>query len=137
MAEESCLFCRIIRKEIPAHIVYEDQDTLAFLDIHPRAPGHTMVISKVHGPSVSTMPPEALGPLFQTVQKVAQRLEAVLTPDGMTIGINQGNASGQTVAHLHIHLLPRFTGDKGGSIHTVVDNPPQESPEHFKDRIKF
>lgn len=137
MSNETCLFCKIVRREIPAHIVYEDQETLALLDIHPRAPGHTMVISKVHGVSISAMPPEALPPLFQTVQKVAQRLMTVLAPDGMTIGINQGDVSGQTVPHLHIHLLPRFKGDGGGSIHTIVDNAPQESPQHFTDLLKF
>ncbi|MFH1246254.1 MAG: HIT family protein [Candidatus Liptonbacteria bacterium] len=135
--EENCLFCKVARKELPAHIIYEDADSLAFLDIHPKAPGHTVVIPKVHAQKISALPEKLVGPVFQAVQKVATRLSDVLAADGLTIGINQGPVSGQTVPHLHIHLMPRFTGDHGGSIHSVVDNPPKETLESLKDRIKF
>lgn len=137
MASQDCLFCRIIRKEIPAYIVHEDADSLAFLDVSPRAPGHTMVIPKVHAATISELPEALVGPVFQTVQKVAHHLKEVLAADGLTIGINQGSISGQTVPHLHVHLMPRFSGDKGGSIHTIVNNPPSEPLEALQEKIKF
>ena len=118
-------------------MVHEDEDTLAFLDIHPKAPGHTVVIPKVHAPTLMELPKECVGPVFHTVQKVAKRLQDVLGAEGLTIGINEGSVSGQTVPHLHIHVLPRFRGDRGSSIHSVVDNPPEESLEHLRERIQF
>ncbi len=122
---DSCLFCRIAAKEIPAEIVYEDDRTVAFLDVHPRAPGHAMVIPKTHAPTLAGLPDAEVGPLFAAVQKVARLLAAKLAPDGITIGMNQGRASGQEVDHLHVHLIPRWHGDGGSSIQSVVDNPPR------------
>jgi len=118
-----CLFCKIVNKEINAEIVYEDQETLAILDVHPRAPGHTMVLSKVHAENILDLPEEKIGPVFLAVKKVTGLLKEKHRPDGFTIGINQGRASGQAVDHLHIHIIPRWHDDKGGSIHSVVNNP--------------
>lgn len=137
MLDSSCIFCKVIRKEIPAYIVYEDEMALGFLDIHPRAPGHVMVIPKYHAATISELPGDLVDPVFQAVRKVAKRLEEVLGADGMTIGVNQGPISGQTVPHLHVHLMPRFADDGGGSIHSVVDNAPKESLETLQDKIKF
>lgn len=137
MAEESCLFCSVAAKGIPAHVVYEDAHALAFLDIHPKAPGHTVVIPKVHAATLMDLPESEIAPVFRAVQKVAVRLRNVLGVDGLTIGINQGEVSGQTVPHLHVHVLPRFHGDRGQSIHSVVDNPPEESLDNLAKKIKF
>lgn len=131
-----CLFCRIGRHELAAHVVYEDAHALAFLDRTPRAPGHTMVIPKAHAPTIVDLPPEEVGPLFTAVKRVAEKLTRALGPQGMTIGINQGLVSGQTIDHLHVHLLPRFAADGGGSIHSVVLNPPKESPEAIAEKIR-
>ena len=127
MREEKCLFCKIAAKEISSEVVYEDEHTLAFLDISPRAPGHTVVISKYHAPSILSLPNEEINQLFSTVKKVDILLSEKLNPDGVTIGINQGKASGQEVDHLHIHLMPRWYHDKGGSVQSIVHNPPKES----------
>lgn len=123
---EDCLFCRIVRKEIPAHIVYEDDAALAFLDIHPHAKGHTVVIPKHHAADLAALPREAVGPLFEAVRAVAAKAVPALQADGLTIGVNQGAVSGQTVHHLHVHILPRFHGDGGGSIHSAVKAPSGE-----------
>ena len=131
-----CLFCKIAKKEIPAEIVYENAETVAFLDIHPRAPGHTMVIAKHHSASLLDLPEEKIGPLFLAVKRVTQMVEDALVPHGFTIGINHGRVSGQAVAHLHVHILPRFEGDRGGSIHSVVENPPRESLQEIGERIR-
>lgn len=117
-----CLFCKIARKEIPAEVVYEDEAAMAIADIHPRAPGHVFVIPKQHCANFTEMPDELIAPVFAAVKKTAMLLKDKVKADGMTIGINQGRASGQEVDHLHIHILPRFMGDGGGSIQSVVDS---------------
>ena len=131
-----CLFCGIAAGEIPAEVIYDDSNAVAFLDIRPRAPGHTVVIPRVHRPSVADLAPSEVGPVFLAVKKMAERLTRVLRADGLTIGINQGAVSGQSVDHLHIHLLPRFLRDGGGSIHSVVDNPPEKSLAEIAQQLK-
>jgi histidine triad (HIT) family protein len=136
-----CLFCKIAAKEISSSIIYEDDHTLAFLEIHPRSPGHTMVIPKVHAPTLVDLPDAEVGPLFAAVKKVAALLKRApldangQAPDGITIGMNQGRASGQEVDHLHVHLMPRWHNDGGSAIQSVVNNPPQESREEILKQI--
>ncbi len=132
----NCLFCNIVKKEIPAEVIDEDGETLAFLDINPRAPGHTMVVPKKHYEILSDVPNEELGSLFRGVKRVAKRITEALGANGLTIGINQGRASGQVVEHLHIHLIPRFTDDGGTSLHSVVHNAPKESLEAIASKIR-
>lgn len=132
-----CLFCKIVKRDIAAEIIFENSNALAFLDIMPRAPGHTLVIPKVHARNILELSDAEVGPLFTAVQKVAERLIQVLKADGLTIGINQGEASGQVVDHLHIHLLPRFKGDRGGSIQSVVQNVPKESLKDIAAKLRL
>jgi len=131
-----CLFCKIAKKEIGAEIVYEDADTLAFLDVRPRAPGHCMVIPKVHAENILDLFDDKVEPTFLTVKKVTAKLLKALNPQGFTIGINHGSVSGQVIDHLHIHIIPRFENDGGRSIHSVVDNPPKESLKEIADKIR-
>ena len=135
MTDANCLFCKLIRRELPAYIVGETEHAFAFLDITPHAPGHTMVVPKVHAATLAELPTSEVGPLFELVQQVAGRLVETLRPDGLTMGINQGVASGQSITHLHVHLLTRFNGDNGGSVHSVVMNPPKESLEQMVDKL--
>lgn len=130
-----CLFCKIVKGEIPSHKIYEDDSVLAFLDILPRSQGHTVVVPKKHAETILDLSADEMGPLFNGVRKVTRMLKDKLEPHGFTIGINHGKVSGQAIDHLHIHIIPRFQGDKGGSIHTVVDNPPSESLEEIKNKI--
>lgn len=130
-----CIFCKIIAKEIPSYGIYEDDHALAFLDINPRAPGHTMIIPKVHAVTLLDLPTAEIGPLFAAVKAVTAKIEKTLKPDGFTIGINHGDASGQTVKHLHVHVIPRWKDDGGGSIHSVVSNPSSEDIEKTLERI--
>lgn len=131
----SCLFCSIGKKEIAAEIIYEDDKTMAFLDILPRAPGHTMVIPKTHAENILELPEEEVAPVFGAVKKVTEMLEKSLRPDGFTIGINHGKVSGQAIDHLHIHIIPRWKNDGGTSIHSVVSNKPKESLAEIKVKI--
>ena len=118
-----CLFCAIADKKIPASIVYEDDAAIGFLDIHPRAMGHTMVIPKHHFETILDAKDGELSGVFIAVKKVTELLKKKLNPDGFTIGINQGTVAGQVIPHLHIHIMPRWASDGGGSVHSAVNNP--------------
>lgn len=131
-----CIFCKIIAKEIPAHKVYEDEYALGILDIHPRAPGHTMIIPRSHVETIIEVPNGELESLFSAVKKMTTVLKNALVADGFTIGVNHGKASGQEVDHLHIHIIPRWYTDDGSSVHTVVNNPPTESLAAIAEKIK-
>lgn len=104
------IFARIVRGEIPCHRVYEDADTLAFMDIMPQAEGHTLVIPKNAGEDVHSTPPESLAAAIRTTQKVARAVQAVFAPPGIMIAQLNGPAAGQSVFHLHFHVIPRYAG---------------------------
>ena len=122
-----CLFCKIIKKEISAKIIYEDESALAILDVNPRSAGHSMILPKNHAENILDLPDEEIGKVFQAVKNVTALLKEKLNPDGFTMGVNHGKAGGQAVDHLHIHVIPRWKNDKGSSVHGVVDNPPKKS----------
>jgi histidine triad (HIT) family protein len=121
---------------ISSEIIYEDEYSLAFLDIHPRAPGHSVIIPKKHASSILDLEDGMIEPIFLTVKHVSAILNTSLHPDGFTIGINHGRISGQTVDHLHVHVIPRFNDDGGTSIHSVVNNPPEESLSQIAIKIR-
>jgi histidine triad (HIT) family protein len=101
---DSCLFCRIVRREIAAKVVYEDEETLAFRDIDPKAPTHVLVIPKTHVPSLNeATDPAMLGRLMLVARTIAEA-EGLLT-DGYRTVVNTGAHAGQTVFHIHLHLL--------------------------------
>ncbi|PIU98383.1 HIT family protein [Candidatus Wolfebacteria bacterium CG03_land_8_20_14_0_80_40_12] len=131
-----CFFCKITQKEAPAEIIYEDNEAVAILDIHPRSPGHTMILPKVHSKNILDLPEKKVEGVFRAVKKVVGLLKKSLSPDGFTIGINHGKVSGQTIEHLHIHIMPRWYDDGGGSVHDVVDNPPKEPLEKLAAKIR-
>jgi histidine triad (HIT) family protein len=105
------IFSRIVSGEIPALKIYEDEETLAFMDINPAARGHVLVISKAEYPDLFEIPPEALVAVTRTVQRVALAIRNALNPDGLNIIQNNGAAAGQVVFHYHVHLIPRWEGD--------------------------
>jgi histidine triad (HIT) family protein len=115
-----CIFCRIVAGELKAHVVYEDESVLAFLDIHPASRGHAMVIPKAHAESLDRLDGPQIGRLFLGVKAVMGILEKALKPAGMNVGWNHGWAAGQRVDHLHVHLIPRYAGDGGGGIQSLI-----------------
>jgi histidine triad (HIT) family protein len=105
-AAAECLFCKIIEKKIPARIVYEDQTTLAFEDIHPQAPVHILIVPKKHLADIHSMregDEEGIGHLFLVAQSIAEQKS--LEVNGYRMVINNGRGAGQTVFHVHVHLL--------------------------------
>ena len=108
-------FALIIAGKIPATKLYEDDDTLAFLDIQPQSKGHALVISKwSKARNILEIEPEALAQVMATVQKVARAIRSALKPDGLHIAQFNGAPAGQTVFHLHVHIVPRWDGQAAG-----------------------
>lgn len=131
-----CLFCNIAKKDIPSHIIYENDEALAFLDIHPISLGHTVVIPKNHSNSIIDLPTNEVEGVFGAVKKATSMLSNSLQAENFTIGINHGKMLGHPdIDHLHIHVIPRFEGDGGKDIHSVVSNPPKEDVAQTKERI--
>lgn len=105
-----CIFCKIIAGEIPSFKIYEDDNLLAYLDINPFAKGHTLVIPKAHSANLLETGDDCLAVVMAGVRKVAAHLKAALPCDGFNIMQNNGAAAGQTVNHLHFHIIPRYQG---------------------------
>lgn len=106
-----CAFCRIVRGEEPAHIVYQDDDTIAFLDIFPWSEGHTLVVPRAHRDDLFDATPEEAAAVARSVSTVAHLLRRELGVDGVNIVQNNGRAAGQQVFHYHVHLIPRREND--------------------------
>ncbi len=108
---EDSIFTKIIKREIPAEILYEDGLTLAFLDIAPVSPGHTLVIPKKQIKNIFDTDDATLAAVMQTVRKIAPAVRDAVGADGLNVHSNHGAAAGQVVFHLHFHLIPRFKDD--------------------------
>ncbi len=115
-----CLFCKIVAGEIPNYTVYEDENVLAFLDIHPCSKGHAVVIPKKHFAGLAEMSADDWQKMSIGLSGAFSKVQSVLNPDGINLGINNGKAAGQAVGHVHWHLIPRWHGDGGGSMHSIV-----------------
>lgn len=108
---EPCVFCRIIDGKTDAFRVYEDEETLAFLDHNPAIKGHTLVVPKKHRSGLTDMSESMTASLFTTARRVAAAAETALDADGVSLFHSSGAAAGQDVFHAHVHLLPRYEGD--------------------------
>lgn len=106
-----CLFCKIIAKELPSFIVYEDDVTLAFLDINPVNPGHVLVIPKKHATNIFDIDAESWSRVAESVRKVAVALERGVGCDGVNLMMNNREHAGQVIDHPHVHLIPRYKDD--------------------------
>ncbi|HEC94124.1 MAG TPA: HIT family protein [Candidatus Kaiserbacteria bacterium] len=109
---EESIFMKIIKREIPADIVYEDDTTIAFLDINPIAPGHTLAVPKKQVRNIFDVDDETLCTLMRTVRHIATPIREALGADGMNISMNNEPSAGQIVFHMHVHLIPRYQNDK-------------------------
>ena len=119
-----CIFCKIISKEITTKILYEDDDTISFLDAFPVAKGHTLVIPKAHHAKIQDLSFDVNQKLFDTVHKMTSKVDSL---EGSTlIAIHNGKESGQEIPHVHVHLIPRRNDDSAGPVHSM-----------FKDKIEL
>lgn len=115
-----CIFCKIVRGEIPAKVITETKNSLAFLDAFPLTKGHTLVIPKKHHEKIQSLTSKENTELFSTLHKVISKVDKIT---GSTlVAIHNGKEAGQDIPHVHIHLVPRSQGDTGGPIHHLFDS---------------
>ncbi len=136
---ERCVFCGIVRGRVPSHKVYEDERTLAFLDIHPSAPGHTLIVPKAHVARVEDLTKEDAEALFRALHRLIGPIQRAVDAPASTVGINNGPESGQEVPHVHIHVIPRRRGDGGGIIQGLArtgDRPTGAELGEVAERIR-
>jgi histidine triad (HIT) family protein len=110
--DPDCIFCKIIDGEIPCFKLYEDDDTLAFMDINPASEGHALVIPREHSPDVYTVSDMAITATVKTAKKIAAAVDRTLNPAGLNLLQCNGPAAAQSVLHFHMHVLPRNHGDE-------------------------
>jgi histidine triad (HIT) family protein len=106
-----CVFCRIVSGSEPARLIYEDPNSVAFLDVNPASEGHALVVPRSHARTLLDIDPERAGATMVAAVHVARLLDRVLAPDGMTLVQTNEPAGGQSVFHVHLHLVPRWDGD--------------------------
>ncbi|MHC1624758.1 MAG: HIT family protein [Methermicoccaceae archaeon] len=111
---EDCVFCKIVQGEIPASLVHASGSTIAFLDVNPRARGHTLVVPRRHVASLLQLSDTEINNLFGAVRFTAKRLLDELGADGFNLVLNNGEVAGQVVPHLHVHIIPRYNGETRG-----------------------
>src|SRR3954453_9385602 len=107
--EDNCLFCRIVSGELPATIVYEDDNSIAFLDHRPLFPGHTLLIPRAHVETLGELPAKLIGPYFEAAQLLSRAIELAMEAEGTFVAMN--NRVSQSVPHLHVHVVPRRKKD--------------------------
>ncbi len=112
MKLDDCIFCKIANGQIPSNTVYEDNNIRAVLDLSPAAKGHTLVIPKEHFADALCADKETLGNVYAAASKAANAVKKAMNCDGINIVQNNGAAAGQTVMHLHVHIIPRYEGDE-------------------------
>jgi histidine triad (HIT) family protein len=107
--DEPCLFCKIVSREMEAKIIFEDEISMAFLDVRPLFPGHVLLIPKAHYRSLTDLPAALIGPFFSNAQMLARKVQEVMKAEGTFVAIN--NIVSQSVPHLHVHIVPRKRSD--------------------------
>ena len=131
----NCIFCRIVAKEIPAAIVYEDEHTLAFMDAGQVNPGHVLVAAKGHAENLYELSDAQAGALLRTAARVARGIRDAYQPQGLSVYQANGKAAWQSVFHYHMHLLPRHEGD-GMALTWPAKNPPREKLAEYAAAIR-
>ncbi|MCA9371515.1 HIT family protein [Candidatus Woesebacteria bacterium] len=119
---DDCIFCKLVKGDIPSHTVYDDETTCAFLDIFPATDGHVVVIHKKHGDTILDYTEHELMELFSSVKKIVKAIETTYNTKILSIGINHGEPAG--VHHLHVHIMPRFENDGGGIMQSLPGKKP-------------
>lgn len=110
--DQSCIFCKIVKKLADASIIYENESVMAFLDIRPLNIGHTLVIPKKHYVDIFDIPKDLLSEVHEVSKQIALAIKAATKADGISIIQQNGKAAGQDIFHLHVHIVPRFEGQK-------------------------
>ena len=131
----NCVFCRIVARAIPASVVYEDDETLAFMDLGQVNPGHVLVAVKAHAENLYELSDAQAAAVLRAARRVARAIRGAFAPEGLSVYQANGKAAGQTVFHYHVHLVPRYEGD-GMALTWPVKNPPREKLEEYAAKVK-
>jgi histidine triad (HIT) family protein len=131
----NCIFCRIVAKEIPAAVVYEDEHTVAFMDAGQVNPGHVLVAAKGHAENIYELNDAQAGALLCTAARVARAIRNAYQPQGLSVYQANGKAAWQSVFHYHMHLVPRHEGD-GMTLSWPAKNPPREKLVEYAAAIR-
>jgi histidine triad (HIT) family protein len=130
-----CVFCKLVAKQIPANIVYEDDATLAFMDLGQVNPGHVLVACKAHAENIYELDDMQAAAVFRSAARVARAVRSAFDPPGLSVYQANGKPAGQTVFHFHLHVLPRHDGD-GMQLVWPVKNPSREQLEAYCAKIR-
>jgi histidine triad (HIT) family protein len=130
-----CVFCRIVAGQIPSTKVFEDEHTLAFMDLGQVNPGHVLVAVKKHAENLYALDDAQAAAVARAGAKIARAIRDAFKPEGLSVYQANGKAAGQTVFHYHVHLLPRHAGD-GMELTWPVKNPPREKLEDYAGKIR-
>ena len=130
-----CVFCKLVAKQIPATVVYEDEQTLAFMDIGQVNPGHVLVALKAHAENLYALDADQAAAVARTSARVARAIRDSFAPAGLSVYQANGEPAGQTVFHYHVHLLPRQKGD-GMELTWPVKNPLRATLEEYAAKIR-
>lgn len=117
---EDCVFCKIVRRQAPSSIVYEDEGILAFVDIRPVSEGHTLIIPKLHCVDIFDTPNDLVAGAHIVTKKVAEAVKKATNADGISIVQQNGKSAGQDIFHMHVHIIPRFEGKKMPHFHELA-----------------
>jgi len=130
-----CIFCKIVARQIPATVVHEDEQTLAFMDIGQVNPGHVLVALKAHAENLYALEEGQAAAVARASARVARAIRDAFSPAGLSVYQANGKPAGQTIFHYHVHLLPRHDGD-GMELTWPVKNPPRATLEEYAARIR-
>lgn len=138
MQDENCVFCKIVGGKIPARVLVQNDRAMALLDAFQLAAGHTLVIPKSHYAKIQDMSERDAMAVFEITWKVAGAVESGSQAGASTIAIHNGSEAGQEIPHVHVHIVPRKSGDGAGAIHSMFKNRPKLSPQEMdllRDKI--
>ncbi len=128
MRDENCIFCKIANGDIPSDTIYEDDNFRVILDLSPASKGHALILPKTHASNLFDLDEETSAKVLRVAKKVGRAMQEALCCDGINIVQNNGEAAGQTVMHFHVHIIPRYKGEK----QIVAWEPKQSVPEEQK-----
>ncbi len=131
--DENCIFCKIVKGDIPCAKIFEDDKVLSFLDIAPANKGHALIVTKNHYETLLEIPDDYLEDMMLKAKKIAQALSAALGNEGFNVLMNNKQVAGQLVPHAHVHIIPRFTGD---GIKLNWKPKKYKNIDEFKEKIK-
>ena len=126
-----CIFCKIIKKEIPVKIILETEKTLAFMDAFPLTKGHSLVIPKTHYEKIQDISKEDNSDLFETVRKTISKVDKIT--NATLLAVHNGKQSGQEIPHVHVHLIPRSSNDSAGPVHSMFSNSSKITDKEMQD----